>query len=331
MFNKKSISFLADHLKISEEDVLKYINETAERTSLPVERVFEIIEMSAIFDVQDKILHDRDIKIDLSAVPIPKFAQVIHLLILRYLLLDVYGQFDKHDVFFAKMGKFQGNSIFKIFHNKTYVLFRVSIDGHIFTPSGERPVGNIYDVPLNVRWWNGGLRQASEAKQVFVSKPIQFFSKSKDKSVRYLSNFWPSDIIINEKTYPTVEHYFQSQKFVGTDFADIFTRESEEFIGGDPSKAKSAGSKRGTYAKQLRPKSVSLDTKEWEEREDDVMMKALKAKFTQHPDLAKKLKATGDAKLSHFERGRKSYWGESKIGKGENRLGKMLMEIRENM
>ena len=31
-----------------------------------------------------------------------------------------------------------------------------------------------------------------------------------------LSNFYKSPIKINDHTYPTVEHYFQSQKFPGT-------------------------------------------------------------------------------------------------------------------
>ena len=32
----------------------------------------------------------------------------------------------------------------------------------------------------------------------------------------YLSNFYPSMIEIGDQRYETVEHYFQSQKFVGT-------------------------------------------------------------------------------------------------------------------
>jgi len=31
-----------------------------------------------------------------------------------------------------------------------------------------------------------------------------------------MSNFYPSPIAVDGKQYPTVEHFFQSQKFVGT-------------------------------------------------------------------------------------------------------------------
>ena len=38
------------------------------------------------------------------------------------------------------------------------------------------------------------------------------FYKSKDKYYEF-TNFWDSPITIDDITYPTSEHYFQSQKF----------------------------------------------------------------------------------------------------------------------
>jgi ribA/ribD-fused uncharacterized protein len=60
------------------------------------------------------------------------------------------------------------------------------------------------------------------------------------------------------------------------------------------------------------------------------MRKAVRAKFTQHPDLRAILLGTGDARLvEHTEND--SYWGDGGDGSGKNWLGKILMEIREEL
>lgn len=46
-------------------------------------------------------------------------------------------------------------------------------------------------------------------------EPILFYS-SGDPEYFYLSNFYPSPFKLNGHIYKTNEHYFQSQKFVGT-------------------------------------------------------------------------------------------------------------------
>jgi predicted NAD-dependent protein-ADP-ribosyltransferase YbiA (DUF1768 family) len=68
---------------------------------------------------------------------------------------------------------------------------------------------------------------------------------------------------------------------------------------------------------------------DWEEVKDGIMYKLLKSKFTD-PVLRDKLIATGSAELiegnNHWDR----YWGVCR-GEGQNKLGKLLMKVREEV
>jgi ribA/ribD-fused uncharacterized protein len=68
----------------------------------------------------------------------------------------------------------------------------------------------------------------------------------------------------------------------------------------------------------------------WDEIKDKVMRMALDEKFKQNPDLAAKLVATGDATLIEGNHWGDTYWGICK-GVGQNKLGLMLMEIRDGL
>lgn len=60
------------------------------------------------------------------------------------------------------------------------------------------------------------------------------------------------------------------------------------------------------------------------------MLKGLRAKFSQHKELKELLLSTGDATLvEHTARGR--IWGDGGDGSGENRLGRLLMQVREEL
>ena len=84
-------------------------------------------------------------------------------------------------------------------------------------------------------------------------------------------------------------------------------------------------------------KDFNEDT--WKLRRDDVMKKAVRAKFVQHPELRKRLVET-DEKQIGFADARDNYWsiGTSMVQekarlpakwKGENHLGKILMALRK--
>ena len=127
------------------------------------------------------------------------------------------------------------------------------------------------------------------------------------------SNFAPYPIVLKGKTWPTSEHYFQAQKFAGTP--------DEEAVraAGSPTIAARMGRSR---ARPLR--------KDWEEVKEAIMHEAVLAKFRQHPELRALLLGTGDAEIvEHTENDR--YWGDGGDGRGQNRLGQILMRVRQEL
>lgn len=60
------------------------------------------------------------------------------------------------------------------------------------------------------------------------------------------------------------------------------------------------------------------------------MRKAVRAKFTQHWVLLEQLLATGAAQLIEHTKN-DSYWGDGGDGRGQNMLGRILMEIRSEL
>ena len=67
-----------------------------------------------------------------------------------------------------------------------------------------------------------------------------------------------------------------------------------------------------------------------EEVKEDVMYIALYAKFTQHECLRKLLLGMGDCKLVEHT-GQDTYWGDGGDASGQNKLGKLLMKLREEL
>jgi N-glycosidase YbiA len=139
-----------------------------------------------------------------------------------------------------------------------------------------------------------------------------FFYSTKDEH-GWMSNFFASPIVLKGKTWPTTEHYFQAQKFSGT------PHEDELRLAKSPMVAARMGRAR---ARPLRP--------DWERIKDEIMLEALRAKFTQHEGLKSKLLATGEARLvEHTKNDR--YWADGGDGSGKNRLGELLMKVRAEL
>ena len=129
------------------------------------------------------------------------------------------------------------------------------------------------------------------------------------------SNFAAFPIRLKGRVWPTSEHYFQAQKFAGTEDAHV------EAI------RKTASPMIAARMGRDRKKKLRRD---WESVKVGVMREALVAKFEQHPELRELLLSTGDAKLvEHTERD--SYWGDGGDGSGRNMLGQLLMEVRRRL
>lgn len=135
----------------------------------------------------------------------------------------------------------------------------------------------------------------------FYTRPDDYFE---------FSNFSAHGFVIGDVYWRTVEHYFQAQKFAGTEY--------EERVRGahTPTQAKSLGQRRDFPLRE-----------DWEAVKDDIMRQAMLAKFRAHDDLREMLLDTGDEELveaSPFD----YYWGAGSGGTGKNMLGKILMETR---
>lgn len=66
----------------------------------------------------------------------------------------------------------------------------------------------------------------------------------------------------------------------------------------------------------------------WRDIKDEVMYKGLKMKFDQNSGIKAKLLGTGQAELIEGNWWNDRYWGVCK-GKGQNKLGNLLMKLRE--
>lgn len=132
---------------------------------------------------------------------------------------------------------------------------------------------------------------------------------------RFLSNFYSSPIVLGGLGYDTVEHGYQAWK---TSDPAWFERIR---TAGTPGEAKKLG--------RRAPKR-----EDWERVKFEVMRMFLRMKFAQGTPLAAKLLATVnkgiDEELIEENTWDDTVWGVCE-GIGENRLGKLLMEIREDL
>ena len=124
----------------------------------------------------------------------------------------------------------------------------------------------------------------------------------------FLSNFYWNEIEFEGITYPTNEHFFQAMKTLDINerhaIANCLT----------PGRAKRMGRRVA-----LRP--------DWEDVKEAVMLEGLCLKFADE-QLADWLLETGDEELVEGNWWEDTTWGVCN-GVGENKLGKLLMKVRD--
>ena len=155
----------------------------------------------------------------------------------------------------------------------------------------------------------------SMSKYMYHSKPppIKFYNRY-DPYYEF-TNFYFSPINLDDHTWPTTEHYFQAQKFVGTPYYDYIRKVSYP---------------RDAFQVSRDPSAHAWIRGDWHHVKNDVMLKALRAKFTQHTDLKKLLLGTEDRELIEHTHN-DSYWGDGGDGSGANHLGRLLMQVRNEI
>ena len=78
-------------------------------------------------------------------------------------------------------------------------------------------------------------------------------------------------------------------------------------------------------------RQVTLRT-DWEQVKVSIMEKIVRAKFVQNPYLMKKLLDTGELLLIEGNTWKDTFWGvDINNGEGKNHLGKILMNVREEL
>ena len=131
----------------------------------------------------------------------------------------------------------------------------------------------------------------------------------------FLSNFQLIDIPFEGITYPSIEHFYMAQKTTDLKLRQIISKLET------PGQAKRIGREL-----ELRP--------DWNEIKFDMMRTGLELKF-QDVFMQSQLMETGQEELLEGNNWHDNIWGSCycpKCGnKGENNLGKMLMEIRQRI
>lgn len=130
------------------------------------------------------------------------------------------------------------------------------------------------------------------------------------------SNFQPVEIELDGLKWPTVEHFYQAMKTLDP------SEQRKIRLAPTPHEAKKLG----------RQATMRSD---WELIKEDVMMRALRAKFAQ-PDFKRSLLATGDEQIVEVNSWHDNEWGQCTCPKclhkdGKNKLGKLLMKLREEL
>ncbi len=140
-----------------------------------------------------------------------------------------------------------------------------------------------------------------------MEKEISIF----DGAFEFLSNFYLAPVEYEGITYCCSECAFQAAKTLNIS-------DRLRLVNMAPGKAKREGRKVA-----LRPN--------WELIKDNVMLQIVRNKFNQNPVLAQKLLCTGNAQLIEGNNWGDNYWGVCDRAKGKNKLGIILMQVREEL
>jgi ribA/ribD-fused uncharacterized protein len=149
-----------------------------------------------------------------------------------------------------------------------------------------------------------------------MTAEIRFY-RANERPFGAFSNLYRRAIELDDVVYPTSEHAYQAGK----------PRRAavRAWLMSAPSPALLAMAAHGLYYWDVVPG--------WSTTKFDRMRRVLLAKFTQHDDLKQLLLGTGDARLveaATVDNEVNRLWGEVN-GVGRNMLGKLLMEVREEI
>jgi ribA/ribD-fused uncharacterized protein len=143
-------------------------------------------------------------------------------------------------------------------------------------------------------------------REEFSPKVIDCFKNK----YSFLSNFYPCEVLYDGIKYRSAEAAFQSAKTTNMD-------KRMSFVNMLPNQAKKEGRK------------LSL-REDWEEVKYNIMLEIVRNKFKWNKNLKEKLIATENAELIEGNWWGDTVWGVCN-GIGSNYLGKILMQVREEI
>jgi ribA/ribD-fused uncharacterized protein len=143
-----------------------------------------------------------------------------------------------------------------------------------------------------------------------VANALRFYKAVGEHS--HFSNLHKCRVIIEGREHPSSEHAYQAEKSSKKEISDWIA------LAPYPRLAAQVAHHLSRY--DIKPN--------WQDIKIEVMRRALRAKFSQNPDLRDRLLSTGDRVLVESSN-TDYYWGCGKDGTGNNMLGVLLMEIRQ--
>jgi hypothetical protein len=143
------------------------------------------------------------------------------------------------------------------------------------------------------------------------------FYRANEKPYGAFSNLYRRTVVFEGVEYMTSEHAYQAGK--------ARKEEVKQWLMAAPSPALLAMAAHGLYVWDVHP--------DWSKTKFERMKKILMCKFTQHQDLQALLLSTGNMRLvevATIDNAVNRLWGEVN-GKGQNKLGELLMEVRKDI
>ena len=140
---------------------------------------------------------------------------------------------------------------------------------------------------------------------------INFYSTKEEYGA--FSNFSKHPFEVDGLVWPTSEHYFQAQKFHDKDYQEKIRTSQSAMIA----------------ARLGRSRKVPIRS-DWEDAKDEIMYRAVLAKFQAYADLKELLLSTCEEEIVE-KTTRDYYWGCGTDGTGKNMLGKTLMRVRNEL
>ena len=136
---------------------------------------------------------------------------------------------------------------------------------------------------------------------------------SKIAEFKWLSNMFQCDVPgSGGRVWGSSEHLFQACK----------TKDAQEQSWIHAARSPFEAKKRG--------RGVTLRS-DWPSKKLDFMRLVARQKFANNEWLKEKLLATGDEELVEYAPWGDTYWGVGRNGRGNNHMGKILMELRDQL